>query len=56
MENKEAEVKEETVSKAEYDKLLADYTKIVKALNNLLDEYNQLHITYILLKAEQEQK
>ena len=29
------QVVEETVSKAEYDKLLADYTKIVKTLNNL---------------------
>ena len=35
---------EETMSKADYDKLAAEYNKVVAAMNKLLKEYNELHI------------
>lgn len=41
---KPATVKEETVSKADFDKLSADYNRLVNAFNKLLREYNDLHL------------
>lgn len=35
---------EETVSKAEYDKVVAEYGKLAKAFNKLLKSHNELFI------------
>lgn len=36
------------ISREEYDKLLADYQKVVRAFNRLMDEYNALHVKLLL--------
>lgn len=43
----------ETVSKADFDKLVTDYQRLVKAFNKLLKEYNELHINALLNSDEQ---
>lgn len=43
----------ETVSKADFDKLVADYQKLVGAFNRLLKEYNELHVSMLLNSEEQ---
>lgn len=42
----------ETVSKADFDKVVADYQKLARAFNKLLQEYNNLHIAALLNDEE----
>ena len=38
---------EETVAKSEYDRVVAEYTKLANAFNKLLREFNDLHLKVI---------
>lgn len=46
----EASVKEETVAKAEYDKIVSEYNKLATAFNKLLREYNELHLRTLFVE------
>lgn len=35
---------EETVSKAEYDRVIAEYEKLAKAFNKLMKQYNDMFV------------
>lgn len=48
------EVKEETVSKAEYDNLVREYNKVVNVLNKVLRENNELRMAKLFDEAEKE--
>ena len=43
-------VKEETVAKAEYDKVVEEYNKLATAFNKLLREFNDLHLKTLFVE------
>ena len=48
---KEAETKVAELTK-QLEEAKVNYSKLVKAFNNLMDEYNNLHVQMLLLKAD----
>ena len=42
----------ETVEKAEFDRVVAEYTKLANAFNKLMKEYNELHLKQLFTEEQ----
>jgi len=44
--------KVETVEKAEFDRVVAEYSKLANAFNKLMKEYNELHLKQLFTEEQ----